>query len=112
MDNGNVLLVTGASSGFGRLIAETAARKGYRVFATMRNSTGKNAPIAGELRDLAKRESLWLRAIELDVTNDISVEHAVAEVVRETGRINVLVNNAGYGLMGVTEAVTLEQAQR
>ena len=107
-----VIVVTGASTGFGRLIAETAARKGYRVFATMRNMTGKKATNASQLNELAKRESIWLRALELDVTSDASVERAVAEVVRETGRIDVLINNAGYGLMGVTEAATLEQAQR
>jgi NAD(P)-dependent dehydrogenase (short-subunit alcohol dehydrogenase family) len=112
MNSGQVIVVTGASTGFGRLIAETAARKGYRVFATMRNVNGKNAPAARELRDIAERESLWLRAIELDVTNDGSVERAVNEIISEAERIDVLVNNAGYGLMGVTEAVTLEQAQR
>ena len=112
MNAQSAVLVTGASTGFGRLIAETAARKGYRVFATMRNISGKNAPAAQDLHNLAKRESLWLRVLELDVTKDASVEQAVAEAVREAGRIDVLVNNAGYGLMGVTEAVTLEQAQR
>ena len=112
MNSGPVVVVTGASTGFGKLIAETAARKGYRVFATMRNVSGKNAAAAQELRDLGIRESLWLRAIELDVTSDDSVEHATSEVIRQAGRIDVLVNNAGYGLMGVTEAVTVEQAQR
>src|SRR6266850_8456206 len=107
-----VVLITGASSGFGRLIAETLARKNYRVFATMRNVNGKNAAAAQELRELAKRESLRLRTIELDVTDDGSVEHAIRAAIDEAGRIDVLVNNAGYGLMGVTEAVTLEQARR
>ena len=112
MNTGQVIVVTGASTGFGRLISETAARKGYRVFATMRNVQGKNAAAARELREIAERESVWLRAIELDVTNDGSVEPAVNKMIGEAGRIDVLVNNAGYGLMGVTEAVTLEQAQR
>jgi len=112
MNSGAVVVVTGASTGFGRLIAETAARKGYRVFATMRNVNGKNAGAARELREVAARESLWLRAIELDVTDGGSVGRAVNEVIGEAGRVDVLVNNAGYGLMGVTEAVTIEQAQR
>jgi NAD(P)-dependent dehydrogenase (short-subunit alcohol dehydrogenase family) len=112
MNSGQVVLITGASSGFGRLIAETAARKGYRVFATMRSIGGRNSSAAGELADLARRESLWLRALELDVTSEGSVEQAVGKAVGECGRIDVLVNNAGYALMGVTEAVTLEQAAR
>src|SRR5262249_41998445 len=111
MPSGQVIVVTGASTGFGRLIAEAAARKGYRAYATMRNVQGKNAANARELDDIAKRESLSLRAIELDVTDDASVQRAVEEIVGEAGRIDVLVNNAGYGLMGVTEAVTVEQAQ-
>jgi NAD(P)-dependent dehydrogenase (short-subunit alcohol dehydrogenase family) len=112
MSRGQVIVVTGASTGFGRLIAETAARKGYRVYATMRNVRGKNAATALKLHEMAQRDQLWLRAIELDVTNDQSVQRAVEEIVREVGSIDVLVNNAGYGLMGVTEAVKLEQAQR
>jgi NAD(P)-dependent dehydrogenase (short-subunit alcohol dehydrogenase family) len=107
-----VVLISGASTGFGRLIAETLASKNYQVFATMRNLNGKNARPAQELRELAKRESLALHVVELDVTDDGSVEHAIRTVIDETGRIDVLVNNAGYGLMGVTEAVTLEQARR
>ena len=107
-----VVLITGASTGFGRLIAETLARKNYQVFATMRNVNGKNAGSAQEVRELAKRESLALHVAELDVTDDGSVERAIRTVIDETGRIDVLVNNAGYGLMGVTEAVTLEQSQR
>jgi NAD(P)-dependent dehydrogenase (short-subunit alcohol dehydrogenase family) len=107
-----VVLITGASTGFGRLIAETLARKNYQVFATMRNVNGKNAGPAQEIRELAKRESLALHVVELDVTDDGSVERAIRTVIDEAGRIDVLVNNAGYGLMGVTEAVTLEQSQR
>src|SRR6267143_6210928 len=112
MNTGEVVVVTGASSGFGRLIAETLARKNYRVFATMRNVRGKNAAAAGELRELAKSESVALHVLDLDVTDDKSVDRAVSTVIDEAGRIDVLVNNVGYGVMGVTEAVTLEQARR
>ena len=112
MSTGQVVMITGASSGFGRLISETLARKGYRVFATMRALEGKNAVRARELRELAERESLWLRPLELDVTEDASVERAVGRAIDEAGRIDVAVNNAGYGLIGVTEAATLEQARR
>jgi NAD(P)-dependent dehydrogenase (short-subunit alcohol dehydrogenase family) len=112
MDSKQVVLITGASTGFGRLIAETLARKHYRVFATMRGVAGKNAKAAQELRELAAKESLWIRPLDLDVTDDSSVERAVRDAIEQAGRIDILVNNAGYGLMGVTEAITTDQAQR
>ena len=107
-----VVLVTGASSGFGRLIAETLARKNYQVFATMRNVNGRNAAAVHEIAELAERESLCLQTFELDVTDDASIESAVSEVVAKCGRVDVLVNNAGYGIMDLAESVTLAQAQR
>jgi NAD(P)-dependent dehydrogenase (short-subunit alcohol dehydrogenase family) len=112
MDEGKVVLITGTSSGFGRLIAETLARKKYRVFATMRDIKGRNATVAREIAELAKLESLSLQTLELDVTNDSSVERAVSKVVLECGRLDVLVNNAGYGVMDLAETVTTAQAQR
>jgi NAD(P)-dependent dehydrogenase (short-subunit alcohol dehydrogenase family) len=107
----SVILITGCSSGFGRLIAETMARKGYRVFATMRAVQDRNADVARQLRALAERESLSLQVLEIDVTDDASVERAVDGAIALTGRIDILVNNAGYALLGLTEACTLEQAQ-
>jgi len=107
-----VVLITGASSGFGRLIAETLARKKFRVFATMRNVKGRNTAAAREIAELAKRESLSLQVVELDVTDDLSVESAVSKIVLQCGRIDVLVNNAGYGIMDLAESVTMAQAQR
>src|SRR5262245_47765269 len=98
-----VVLVTGTSSGFGRLIVETLARKKFHVFATMRNMKTKNAAAARELERLAQRESLRLHVLELDVTQDASVEHAVNEVAAKCGQIDVLVNNAGYGIMDLSE---------
>lgn len=113
MSNGaQVVLITGASSGFGRLIAETLARRGFHVFATMRNAKTRNAPVASELEQLTKGESLRLEVLELDVTQDASVEQTVAAVIARCGRIDVLVNNAGYGIMDLCETVTLAQAQR
>jgi len=112
MKSREVVLVTGTSSGFGRLIVETLARKGYQVFATMRNVKGRNAAAAREFAELAKRESLSLQTLELDVTNDDSVESAVSKVVLQYGRIDVLVNNAGHGIMDLAECVTMAQAQR
>lgn len=106
------ILITGSSSGVGRSSAEVLARHGYTVFASMRDIAGKNAPVAAELRDLAARESLALHVIELDVTNDRSIQHAVEVILAQTGRLDVLVNNAGFGIVGLTEATSVEQAQR
>lgn len=113
MANANaVVLITGASSGFGRLTAETLARKRYQVFATMRDIEGRNANAARELREWASRESLPLAVIELDVTDDASVQRAVAAAIGQAGQIDVLVNNAAYGVLGITESFTTEQARR
>src|SRR6266849_2132627 len=101
MPNTNaVVLITGASSGLGRLTAETLARKHHRVFATMRDIEGRNANASRELRELASRESLPLTVIELDVTDDGSVERAVAAAIGQAGQIDVLINNAAYGVLG------------
>jgi NAD(P)-dependent dehydrogenase (short-subunit alcohol dehydrogenase family) len=107
-----VVIITGASSGFGRVIAETLARKPFQVFATMREINGRNAAVARELEDLARRESWLLHTVELDVTNDSSVQRAMDEVVAKSGRIDVLVNNAGHGIVDLAETVTMAQAQR
>jgi NAD(P)-dependent dehydrogenase (short-subunit alcohol dehydrogenase family) len=112
MNDEKVVLITGTSSGFGRLIAETLARKKFQVFATMRDVKGRNAPMAREIAELAKRELLLLQTLELDVTDDASVDRAVSKVVLQCGRIDVLVNNAGYGIMDLAETVTTAQAQR
>src|SRR5213080_5000630 len=112
MSKAQVVLITGTSSGFGRLIAETLARKKFHVFATMRNTKTRNAAAAHELEQLAQSESLNLQVLELDVTQDVSVENAVKEAVGKRERIDVLVNNAGYGIMDLSETVTVAQAQR
>src|SRR5258708_37148192 len=107
-----VVLITGASSGFGRLIAETLARKKFQVFATMRNVKGPNTAAARENAEPTKRDSLSLQVVEPDVTDDLAVESAVSKIVLQCGRIDVLVNNAGYGIMDLAESVTMAQAQR
>jgi NAD(P)-dependent dehydrogenase (short-subunit alcohol dehydrogenase family) len=112
MDSKHVVLITGASTGFGRLFAETLARHGHTVLATMRDPAGRNATNASEIRALAKKESLPLHVLELDVTSDVSVEQAVRTSVEQAGRIDVAINNAGYGLIGLSEAVTTEQARQ
>jgi NAD(P)-dependent dehydrogenase (short-subunit alcohol dehydrogenase family) len=112
MNSKQVVLITGSSTGFGRLFTETVARKGHTVFATMRDPGGRNAKKASEIRTLAQEESLPIHVLELDVTDDASVGRAVDAAVAKAGRIDVAINNAGYYLSGLEEAVTTEQAQR
>ncbi len=107
-----VVLVTGSSSGFGRLTVESLARKGYVVFASIRESTKRNAQPSVELRALAEKEGLSISVVELDVTDDASVRAAVEQVIDQAGRIDVLINNASTACMGVTEAVDLKQAHQ
>ncbi len=106
------ILVTGSTSGFGRLTVETLARQGYTVVAGMRAVAGKNAPAAAELRALAEREQIALQIVELDVTDDASVEQAIASIIATTGRLDVVVNNAGVSFSGPLEAFTLELVQQ
>src|SRR5216684_3492430 len=99
------ILITGASSGFGRDTAETLRRAGHSVYASMRGVQGKNLKAAGALRKLG------VKTVELDVSDDTSVEAGVKTVLAEAGQIDVLVNNAGIASAGVTEAFTTEQAK-
>ena len=99
------ILITGASSGFGRDTAETLFRAGHIVYASMRGTQGKNREAAEALRKLG------IKTVELDVSDDASVEAGVKKVLAEAGKIDVLVNNAGIGSAGVTEAFTAEQAK-
>lgn len=103
---GKSILITGCSSGFGRLGAEHYARLGARVFATMRNLP---RPEADELVALAKDARLDLHVLELDVTRDDQVAAAVAEAERiNGGGLDVLVNNAGIGISGPVEVQDME----
>ena len=111
MNSEQVILITGSSTGFGRLFVNTLARKGHTVFATMRDPGGRNAKNASEIRSLAEKDSLPIYVLELDVTDDASVERAVTAAVAKAGRIDVAINNAGYALSGLAEAVTTEQAR-
>lgn len=94
------VVVTGAGSGFGRLTAEAFAGDGWRVYATLRDVEGRNARAAAELR------SIGIASVELDVTQDASVEAAAKLILDETGAIDVLVNNAGTAFFGIQEAYT------
>jgi NAD(P)-dependent dehydrogenase (short-subunit alcohol dehydrogenase family) len=107
-----VVVITGASSGFGRLTAEHLAFNGYAVFATMRQLAGRNAAAADSFRALARGEGVELHVAEMDVADERSVDGCIEEVARRAGRIDVLVNNAGFGYSGLLESFTLAQAQR
>jgi NAD(P)-dependent dehydrogenase (short-subunit alcohol dehydrogenase family) len=98
MTNGKVALITGASSGMGRATAELLSGRGYRVFGTSRNPASV-APVRG------------VEMLPLDVRDDASVEACVAAVLRASGRIDVLVNNAGYGLAGAVEETNPDEAR-
>jgi NAD(P)-dependent dehydrogenase (short-subunit alcohol dehydrogenase family) len=106
------ILVTGGASGFGRLTVETLAREGYTVFAGMRAVAGRNAPAVEELGALAQQEKLAVHVVEIDVTDDASVEQAIESIVGITGRLDVVVNNAGVAFLGPLEAFTSEQVQQ
>jgi NAD(P)-dependent dehydrogenase (short-subunit alcohol dehydrogenase family) len=106
------ILITGCSSGFGYDLALKLARGGNRVYATMRDPAGRNAEPARALGDLAGAESLDLRVLDLDVTDDASVATAAETVAAESGAPDVVVNNAGYMPLGITEAFTAEEFSR
>lgn len=105
------VVITGSSSGFGYLTTLLLARKGYKVWATMRNVETKNALKKEELLAIAKKEELDISVIELDVTKDASVANAIETIVSEDKRIDHLVNNAGYMFVGITEAYSIAQAK-
>jgi NAD(P)-dependent dehydrogenase (short-subunit alcohol dehydrogenase family) len=106
-----IVLITGSSTGFGRDTAETLARSGHRVFASMRATKDRNRDHAVTLQHRAATENLSLEVVDLDVTSSDSVERAVASVLDKAGRIDVLVNNAGIASAGVSEAFTIDQAK-
>ncbi len=108
---GQTILITGASSGFGELTARTLAMAGHHVFATMREPAAKNSQAANALRSWAETRGVRLEIVELDVTSTPSVRNAVETILGATGRVDVVVNNAGRGAVGPTEAFTMAQVE-
>jgi short-subunit dehydrogenase len=99
-----VALITGCSSGIGYETALMLARNGFHTFATMRNTKKSDS-----LEEIIKKERLDLNIRELDVNDDTSIENTINCIKREENRIDVLINNAGYGLVGFFEDLTLDE---
>ena len=102
----STVLLTGAGGGFGKLTAKALREQGHEVYGTLRDVTGRNAAVAAELRKLG------VTVIEMDVTDDASVERAVAQIVVKAGTLDAVINNAGVGVLGVQEAFTGDDLRR
>jgi NAD(P)-dependent dehydrogenase (short-subunit alcohol dehydrogenase family) len=104
MDKPQVSVVTGSSNGIGKEIALMLARKGFTTYATMRNLAK-----GSELKIIAEKEALPLKTVQLDVKDDNSVKNAIELIIEENNRLDVLVNNAGYGLSGALEDLSMDE---
>ena len=103
------IVVTGASSGFGLMSARALAHAGHTVYAGMRETQGRNAARVSEVQQYAHEHSVDLRAVEMDVATQPSVDAAIAQIVAAHGRLDVVVHNAGHMSYGPAEAFTPEQ---
>lgn len=103
-DNQRVAIVTGSSSGIGLDTSITLAQNGFLTYATMRNLDKGSI-----IETAAEKEKIPIRVVELDVTDDRSVNDAIQRIISEIGKIDVLVNNAGYGLVGAFEDLSMEE---
>ena len=104
-----IIIVTGASSGFGALTARQLALAEHTVYAGMRATTGRNAPQVEAIAAYAAEHGVDLRAVELDVQSDASVEAGIAQIIADCGRLDVVIHNAGHMSFGPAEAFTPEQ---
>ncbi|HKS66687.1 MAG TPA: SDR family NAD(P)-dependent oxidoreductase [Candidatus Acidoferrales bacterium] len=105
--HGGTALVTGATDGLGRAAALLLAERGYRVFAA-----GRSAERRASLEQAARERSLPLETVELDVCDDVSVNHCVSEIERRAGPVEILVNNAGIAIAAVVEEITIDDLRK
>ena len=101
-----VAVVTGSSSGMGYETSLILARNGFHTYATVRKLEGEGS---NQILDIAKNENLPLQVIQLDVNNDMSVADAINRIAKEKDRLDVVVNNAGYDLMGALEETSMDE---
>ena len=101
-----VAVVTGSSSGMGYETSLILARNGFHTYATVRKLEGEGS---NQIIDIAKNENLPLQVIQLDVNNDKSVTDAINRIAKEKDRLDVVVNNAGYDLMGALEETSMDE---
>ena len=99
-----VAVITGTSSGIGFETALALAREGYHTYATMRDITKSD-----KIKEIEKKESLKIDVLELDVDNEDSAKTAIQQILDQKQRIDVLVNNAGWGLWGCVEDVSVDE---
>lgn len=104
-----VIMITGASSGFGAITARRLAEAGHIVYATMRETSGRNAKQVEVAHRFAAERNVDLRTAELDVSSQESAENAVHRIVNEAGRLDIVIHNAGHMVYGPAEAFTPEQ---
>lgn len=104
-----VIVVTGASSGFGALTARALAKAGQTVYASMRETEGRNRPQVEAVEAFSRENGVDLKAVELDVASDASVEAGIASVIAAEGHIDTIIHNAGHMSFGPAEAFTPEQ---
>ena len=104
MSANQVAIVTGSSSGIGMDTAVTLARNGFLTYATVRNMEKSSI-----IKTAAEKEKLPIKVVHLDVTDDQSVNNAIRTIDSEDGRIDVLINNAGYGLVGAFEDLSIDE---
>ncbi|EPE97337.1 SDR family oxidoreductase [Rhizobium grahamii] len=104
-----VIVITGASSGFGALTARTLAGEGHIVYAGIRDTVGRNAKAVADIATFSRDNNVDLRSVELDVVSDASIATGIDKVLKEAGRLDVIIHNAGHMSFGPAEAFTPEQ---